>query len=201
MAAGVYETGSKRYGGVTLMKTPQNILDRIKKWKHENKQKVLAGQKAYRERNRELLNEKSRKYNLESKDKKLESNRKYKERNKEKTLEYNREYRKNNPEVAHEYYLKTKERDHERRAACVRNRRARRNYIEGKITSSEWIDLKEKYGNKCLCCGRTDVKLELDHVIPLAIGGEHNINNAQPLCRSCNGRKHIQIKDYRHECD
>lgn len=79
----------------------------------------------------------------------------------------------------------------------TRNRRARRNYIEGKITRTEWKELLVKYNNKCLCCGRNDVKLELDHVVPLALGGKHNIHNAQPLCRTCNAKKYIKIIDYR----
>lgn len=77
-----------------------------------------------------------------------------------------------------------------------RNRRALEKNAEGKITVREWLALCEKYG-KCLCCGRSDVKLTLDHVKPLSIGGANLISNAQPLCVSCNSRKGTKYIDYR----
>jgi 5-methylcytosine-specific restriction endonuclease McrA len=43
---------------------------------------------------------------------------------------------------------------------------------------------------KCLCCQRTDISqldFECGHVIAEAIGGETNISNLRPICRSCNG--------------
>lgn len=81
----------------------------------------------------------------------------------------------------------------------VRNRRARLANIEGKITKNEWIALKNKYNNTCLKCKRTDVKLTLDHVIPVSKGGSNTIENAQPLCLSCNSSKHDKTIDYRLE--
>jgi 5-methylcytosine-specific restriction endonuclease McrA len=48
-----------------------------------------------------------------------------------------------------------------------------------------------------LCCGRPDVKLTQDHVVPLARGGSNLIDNIQPLCASCNSSKGTQTIDYR----
>lgn len=31
--------------------------------------------------------------------------------------------------------------------------------------------------------------LEYDHIVPLALGGEHSWENLQPLCKSCHKRK------------
>jgi 5-methylcytosine-specific restriction endonuclease McrA len=53
-----------------------------------------------------------------------------------------------------------------------------------------------KYGKKCLCCGSED-KLSLDHITPIQKGGKDEVENLQPLCKSCNSRKGIQIIDYR----
>lgn len=79
-------------------------------------------------------------------------------------------------------------------------RRARLESVGGSFSDSEWKSLLELYGNRCLCCGRIDVPLCADHVVPIAKGGTNTIDNIQPLCRSCNSRKHTKVVDYRpHE--
>jgi hypothetical protein len=48
-------------------------------------------------------------------------------------------------------------------------------------------------GYRCLACGEShgnvENPLEVDHVIPVARGGENDFDNLQTLCRSCNRRK------------
>jgi 5-methylcytosine-specific restriction endonuclease McrA len=85
----------------------------------------------------------------------------------------------------------------EKNITYLENRRARKLANGGTITEQEWKDLCEKYGNRCLRCGRTDVKLTLDHVIPLESGGSNTIGNAQPLCGKCNSAKGTKTIDYR----
>lgn len=76
-------------------------------------------------------------------------------------------------------------------------RRARVVNAGGSFSPSEWEEIKALYGNRCLCCLRGDVQLCADHVVPIALGGSNTIDNIQPLCRSCNSRKHAKIIDYR----
>jgi 5-methylcytosine-specific restriction endonuclease McrA len=49
---------------------------------------------------------------------------------------------------------------------------------------------------KCRICGsRND--LTIDHIVPMRIGGKHEIKNIQLLCRSCNAKKgSIERKEY-----
>ena len=37
----------------------------------------------------------------------------------------------------------------------------------------------------------------MDHIVPIATGGIHDIINIQGLCRSCNAKKHTKVIDYR----
>lgn len=67
----------------------------------------------------------------------------------------------------------------------------------GKYTIKEWIELKKKYKNICLACKKKK-KLVADHVIPLSRGGRNSIENIQPLCRKCNGKKYTSSTDFRN---
>lgn len=59
-----------------------------------------------------------------------------------------------------------------------------------------WTMLKLFYGEKCMRCNSTN-NLQLDHVLALARGGQHSLNNAQILCAPCNQSKGVKPADYR----
>lgn len=84
-----------------------------------------------------------------------------------------------------EYRAKEQSREHNRRALTK----------EG-YTPQEWLDLCNRYGNICLCCGQA-LPLTVDHVKPLSKGGTNTIDNIQPLCLSCNSSKGAKEIDYR----
>lgn len=57
-------------------------------------------------------------------------------------------------------------------------------------------ELIKRYGEVCLRCGGTD-HIQVDHVIPVALGGPNVMENMQLLCRTCNIQKSATIADYR----
>lgn len=104
--------------------------------------------------------------------------------------------------------------------AKTHRHRARKTGNGGSWTPQEWSNLKVKYGNKCLCCGRTEEELKEanlhlvpDHVVSVAmratfmlpLGFLGSIENIQPLCHAvikgsrngCNQSKKDKYIDYR----
>lgn len=68
----------------------------------------------------------------------------------------------------------------------------------GNHTQGEWETLKAQYNWTCPSCLREEpeVKLSRDHIVPLVKGGSDNIENIQPLCYSCNSKKHYKVIKY-----
>jgi len=71
-------------------------------------------------------------------------------------------------------------------------RYARERGAHGSHTLREWRELKELHNFKCAHC-KCEKTLTKDHIIPLSKGGSNYIHNIQPLCRSCNSKKHNKI--------
>jgi 5-methylcytosine-specific restriction endonuclease McrA len=109
-------------------------------------------------------------------------------RNREKCLKRMAKWRENNKElfnkICKEYRINNKDKiDHRKKIRAYLERGA-----EGSHTIQEWKDLLEVYGGRCARCGRKE-DLTKDHIIPISRGGSSNIDNIQPLCRSCNSSK------------
>lgn len=125
----------------------------------------------------------------------------YYEANKEKERAQNRQWHLDHkPWLSQEKrdYINTWRRTHDRQTE-KNNRRALEMNAEGCFSDAEWYNVCETYGNKCLACGRPDVKLTQDHVIPLSRGGSNWITNIQPLCGPCNSSKGVRVIDYREQ--
>ena len=137
----------------------------------------------------------------------------YRQENKERSIKYSREYYAANADVikyknkqyrdahplAKTWRRLWAKRNPERNYEQKREYRARKLNAPGKYTAKEWEGLKHYYNFTCLCCGLSEPEITLtaDHVVPLVRGGSNDILNIQPLCRSCNCRKHTNIVDYR----
>ncbi len=87
----------------------------------------------------------------------------------------------------------------ERRRNIDRIMRMKRRGVLGMHSTQQWEDLKKAYDYMCLCCKKQEpeIKLTIDHIIPLSKGGTDNIENIQPLCKSCNCIKFTKIINFR----
>jgi 5-methylcytosine-specific restriction endonuclease McrA len=123
-------------------------------------------------------------WRVKNPEKAKKQSRSYHHNNIEKVRAKDRRYQKTHPEIC---------------AARSQNRRAKIKGVGGIVTANEWNNLKEFYNYTCLCCKRKEpeIKLTMDHVLPISSGGKNVIDNIQPLCRSCNCSKHDKYIDYR----
>lgn len=83
----------------------------------------------------------------------------------------------------------------ERQKEVNRKRETRKRSIIkefGSHSIAEWKELLKKHNNSCAHCGATQ-RITRDHIIPLSKGGTDLISNIQPLCHSCNCKKHNKI--------
>ena len=168
-----------------------------RQWYHANPEKEKEGNRRWQQANREKVSEAKRRWAQANREKENERKRRWKQANPEKVKEENRRWHQANPEKAHESVRRWVQANPEAHAAHKHRRRTRKTGAGGSFTAAEFKALIRHYGGKCLCCGRTDVKLAADHVVPVAKGGSSNIDNIQPLCKSCNSSKGTQTIDYR----
>jgi hypothetical protein len=218
---------SKKRSQKYYAENPRKVAESNKKWKLRHLEKVKEMAANWRESNREKIQKNNRLRYANNIEKERERERVKRENNREQLRERSREwanahpdrrrvatekYRALHPEKDRErksnWYFRNKENETERiKQWRERNpgkgrewkqaRRARLVGAGGKISASEWSELCNKYKNRCLCCGRGGVKLALDHIVPLSAGGTNTIDNAQPLCKSCNSKKGRRTIDYR----
>jgi 5-methylcytosine-specific restriction endonuclease McrA len=197
-------------------KNREHDTERHKKWKEENKERIRETTHQRYIDNRERYSAYAHRHYLENIEQSRSRGLQYYYENREKQLQVKRQRRQNEAvkikeQLAWKTYYK-ENRDHlirqstlwgienrRGRAAIQAVRRTRKTLAGGSHTPQEWLDLCIKYDYRCLSCGRQspDIELTADHITPVSKGGTSNIDNIQPLCRSCNCSKHDKTIDFR----
>lgn len=156
----------------------QEQLERQREWYREHYQNPEFREREY-ERNKKYQKKKAKKRWL-----KIKSDPIRQEQYNVEHKEYVKDRYRNDPE------FKKRNRDYYAR------RRAIKRANGGSYTLKEWNSLCDLARNRCLSCGKKR-KLEVDHILPVSLGGTSNIENIQPLCKSCNASKGTDTIDYR----
>lgn len=151
----------------------ERARERAREWRAANRDKHRAYCAAYAATHSEQARASKSKYKRTHPDVVNEDSRLYRQRHCDEMRARAREYQRTHLT--------------ERRVAESK-RRARCNGAEGTHTADEWIAVRDYWG-RCLRCGRDDVPLTEDHIIPLSRGGSNDIANIQPLCLPCNSSK------------
>lgn len=63
-------------------------------------------------------------------------------------------------------------------------------YQQGELQGYEIREyLLEKWGRKCVYCGKSNIPLEIEHIIPKSRGGSGRVSNLTLSCHKCNQKK------------
>jgi 5-methylcytosine-specific restriction endonuclease McrA len=69
-------------------------------------------------------------------------------------------------------------------------------YPQGELQGYEVREyLLEKWGRKCAYCGKKDVPLEIEHIVPKSGGGSDRVSNLTIACHECNQAKSNQTAE------
>lgn len=155
--------------------------------------------RAWRAKNKERVAELNRMFYQENRQKRLEYHRSYRQKNKDYFKEAMKKFKRDNPSYHREQNRRWARAHPEKIRLRTLARKARHRGNGGTFTTHEWEFLKRHYNFTCLRCGlqEPEIKLTVDHIVPLSKGGRHSVENIQPLCRSCNSIKQAQTIDYR----
>lgn len=131
-----------------------------------------AYRRAYRAKNRALLISRDREYYAKNRLVLIPRMVEYNRKNKEAYLEKMRQWRKKNKDKVQIW---------------VRNRRAKLRGLSGTHTLQDILDLLREQRGLCVYC-RADIskRYQVDHVMPVALGGGNDKGNLQLLCKACN---------------
>lgn len=158
---------------------------RAREWAKENPERKAANAKAWAENNPDKCTASTRAWQKRNPEKVRESIRNWVSSNRDKTREYARQWQAQNRELYHE--IQKKWRAGNQTYWRVRDAALRK--VTSTFTLDQWLEVLEEFGHRCAYCLCDDQKLTMDHVIPVAKGGEHVRENIVPACKSCNSRK------------
>lgn len=103
---------------------------------------------------------------------------------------YKRKYAKANHWQAEAWQARNRSRYLETERLKAQRRRARMaNVAVQEMTPEQWRNVCATQRHRCWWCGARTGKLEIDHLVPISLGGDHSLENIVASCKTCNSRK------------
>jgi hypothetical protein len=178
----------------------EGMAERRREYYQDNKEHIEKRGKAYREKNKATIAEQKRLKHQENKAERNEKARRYYEANKGLVSEQGRAYREKNKDAIRERQKNNPEFKSNRLRYEMNRRALKMNILSEDFSTA---DVLAKWGIDChLCMEPVDLDaprnvgpkgwergLHLEHVIGLANGGSHTLDNVKPSHAVCNLRK------------
>lgn len=113
-----------------------------------------------------------------------------------------REYKQTNKELMKEKYSLYCQTEQGKENNRLRSRKYKslKAGLDSSLSKNDIELILTIQNNECSCCGvefTSAFKYEIDHIIPVSLGGSLCLDNVQLLCRSCNAKKKDKIIMYR----
>lgn len=151
--------------------------------------KKESARRAYVERGDELR-ERARVWRKNNKERKRQIQAAYGARNKERLIERAREQRKDpkHRDYMRTYLREHRNKNRAAYRSYGQARRAKQSGVNGIYAAAEWEAKLAAFDHRCAYCG-CGGQMTVDHDVPLSRGGSNTIDNIVPACRPCNTRK------------
>lgn len=168
--------------------------ERCRAYYKANKERLLAYGYAKRAADPTERKKHDEAYRLRNAEKVRAAKAAYERANPEKVAAAKLRWRTQNPEKLRAAQIRWDKNNPEKKRVHRENRRARERAAVGAMSSNIDAVLMEKQKGRCACCSDALTSTrELDHILPLILGGTNEDCNVQLLCRPCNrskGKKH-----------
>lgn len=161
------------------------------KWDAANSDVKKLNNAKWYANNTDKCNANSAKWYAENTEKKQAQNKKWAIKNPEKMKEYAKAWSAANPSKRLAYVLKWQEKNPDASRNYAHNRRAQKLKLGGKLSKDLAEKLIKLQKGRCTCgCNQPlGTSYHLDHIMPLALGGDNTDNNIQLLRAKCNMQK------------
>lgn len=167
------------------LKNKEKVAEMNRAYQLKNLPKLALYNKNYRQTNLQKLKAQQKEWRDTNKSYKAIADKKWAQENPDKIRLASKRYRQNNPDKARQTALRYARKNPEVKLQISHKRRAAlRGSAIYRVTAK---DVKTIMRNPCVYCGQ--LAKHLDHVIPIARGGQHRIGNLVASCARCNQSK------------